>query len=102
MTEVVDKKNNHPHILRFENRDKDIPPQYFIVIEQDVIMECRNFTSALYYLISTHDIFNSSYNVTVKVVLFFIQRKIANFDDKSFKKSPVYLSVEFGIECYLD
>ena len=31
LTEVVDKKNNHPHILRFENGDEDIPPQYFIV-----------------------------------------------------------------------
>ena len=101
LTDVVDKNNNHTHILRFENSDEDIPPQYFIVIEQDVVMECRNFTSALYYVISTH-IFNISYNVTVKVVLFFIQRKIANFIDKSFKKSPVYLSVKSGIECYLD
>ena len=88
--------------MRFKNGDEDIPPQYFIVYEQDVVMECRNFTSALYYLISTHHIFNISYNVTVKVVLFYIQRKIANFNDKSFKKSPVYLSVESGIECYLD
>ena len=102
LTEVVDKTNNHPHILRFVDSDEDIPPQYFIVVEQDVVMESTNFTSALYHLISTHYIFNISYNVTVKDVLFFIQRKVANFDDKSFKKSAVYLSVESGIECYLD
>ena len=84
LTKDVDKKNNHPHILRFVDGDEVIPPQYVIAGEQDVVMEYRNFTSALYHLISTtHYIFNISYNVTVKNVLFFIQRKFASFDDKS-------------------
>ena len=101
-TEVVDRKNNHPHILMFIDGDEDIPCQFFIAVEQEITMECKDFVSALYYLISTHYVFNIAYNLTVKDVMHFIQSKFAKFEDKNFKKSAVYLSVESGIECYLD
>ena len=65
-------------------------------------MEANSFVSAIYYLFVTHYIFNISYNIKLKDVMFFIQEKIFKIEDSTFKKSAIYSTTSSAIECYLD
>ena len=68
--EVIDPNNNQPHIVRFVDASGDISPSYFIAVEQNLLMECRNIQSALYLMLATYYVFNIEYCTKIKDVLY--------------------------------
>ena len=60
-----------------------------------------DLTTAIFHLLSTHYVFNLSYHIRVKDILYFIQEKIMNISDPTVKKSSIYLSVTSAMECYM-
>ena len=84
------------------SQDADLPPAYFIAVEQKLLMECRSFVKALFSMLAVHYVFDMSYNPNVKDVLFFLQDKIAGVTDPGYKKSAIYNNISAAIECYLE
>ncbi len=54
-SKAVDQNNNHPHIVCFVG---DVAVQYFVAIEQELLIECKSMTNALYTMLATHFVFN--------------------------------------------
>ena len=50
--------------------------QYFIVVEQTLLMQCSNAISAM-FLLATHYIFNMAYHPKTNDILTFLQHKVA-------------------------
>ena len=82
--------------------------QYFIAVEQTLMLECRDIATALFLLLASHYVFNLSYHTKCTDFLIFIQEKVAKIpsvtsadsDSKHKKrkeKSPVALSHTNGI-----
>lgn len=68
--------NNHPHINQIVNTlDSDFSSQYFIAIEQFLLVECKSMESALLTAFVAHDIFNIEYR---KEFLFLYTRKLVS------------------------
>ena len=75
--------------------DHDEYMQYFIALEQSLIMECRDIVTALFLLLAAHYIFNLSYHAKVNELMRFLQEKVAGIQsDEAAKKikSPVATS----------
>ncbi|XP_019854847.1 PREDICTED: uncharacterized protein LOC109583811 [Amphimedon queenslandica] len=90
-----DKSNNCPHIVIFEGDELD---QYFIAIEQCLILECKDIPTALFLLIASHYVFNISYQPKAQDFFAFIESKLLNISSSTYKsKSPVALSHINGI-----
>lgn len=94
--------NNHPHIVKFVDSSNDIPPQYFIAIEQQLLLECKSLESAIFILVASHYVFNIEYHSMVKDVFCFLEEKVFGFADTSVKKSSIYLSESSSIDLYLE
>ena len=97
--EAIDKNNNFPHIVRFVDSDDDIRTQYYIAVEQDLHMECKNMTSAIFLLLAMHYVFNIQYHPKIHDVLYFIQERVLGLTD-NVRKSTQYLSFTSAIACY--
>ena len=73
-SEAVDHTNNQPYILRFvDAADSDFTPQYFIVVERSLLIECKNIKTALFSLFAVHYIFNVEYHSCVQDFHRFVQ-----------------------------
>ena len=97
--EVINAKNNFPHLVRLIDADEGIPDQFFIAVEQELLVKCRNISDALLTLISVHFIFNIEYNPKIHDIMCFIQEHVVGlcFDGR---KSAQYLSFTSAIDCY--
>lgn len=86
-SEAPDRENNQPHIVAIE---RDEYYQYMIAVEQSLILDCTEITTALFLLLATHYVFNLSYHMKADEFFTFIQEKIAKIAiDKEAKKRPV-------------
>lgn len=99
--EAVDAHNNQPHIVRFVDGSGDIPPNHFIAIEQELLLECRSLDRALFLMVAAHFVFNMEYSPKVKDVLFYLQEKVLGFPDPSLKQSSMYRNISSAIDLYL-
>lgn len=97
--EVIDSENNFPHIIRLIDADEGIPDQFFIAVEQELLVKCRNICDALLVLISVHYIFNIEYNPKVYDFFLFFQECILELSHEGRKSAP-YLSFTSAIDCY--
>ena len=77
--EAVDTCNNHPHIVKFTNVTSDVLPQYFVAIEQQLLIECKSIERAIFTVLAAHYAFNIEYHPMVKDVLYFLQEKVFRF-----------------------
>ena len=102
MQEAIDSSNNHPHIVKFIDPTTDMPPQFFIAVEQQLLLECKSLEKAVYVMVASHYVFNIEYHHRVKDVFIFLQEKILGFVDDTVKKSSIYLSVSSAIDLYLE
>ena len=93
--------NSQPHIVHFcdptENGD-ELAAQYFIAIEQILMIESSNVFAAVYYLIAAHYVFNLAYHSKVNYVLLFLQEKVFGLPSSSVKRTPTTLTHFSGIE----
>ena len=99
---MIDSNNNHPHIVRLFDTDSDIQAEYFVIIEQEVTVQCRSITNAVFALFAVHYVFNIEYHAKVKDVLYFIQDVVLGCPDTNFKKSAQYSSVVAALSCVSD
>ncbi len=63
--EALDQGNNQPHLVRFVG---DLSEQVFVAIEQELVLECKTFTNAIFTMLAVHFVFNLEYNHNVKDV----------------------------------
>lgn len=89
--------------------EQDDYDQYFIAIEQTLMLESRDVASAFFLVLASHYVFNLSYHSKLADFLIFVQERIAkipSFTDLSQKKrkekSPVSLSHVNGIVRFYD
>ena len=77
--EATDQANNQPHIVVFTDDDVVDDPmnQYFIAVEQTLLMQCSNAISAIFFLLAAHYIFNMAYHPKTNDILTFLQHKVA-------------------------
>lgn len=96
---MIDTRNNFLHLIRLIDADEGIPDQFFIAVEQELLVKCRNISNALLILISVHFIFNIEYNPKVHDIMCFIQEHVMGlpFDGR---KSAQYLSFTSAMDCY--
>ena len=97
-SEAIDKDNNQPHIVHFKNEDDEdgLMQQYFICVEQQLMMESSNLVSALFLCLAAHYIFNIQYHPKAKDVWEFIQENIANVSSKGTKRRNVTSCTHFS------
>ena len=98
--ECVDPANNQPFIIRLADSSSDLPPQFFIIIEGNLLIECKSLTDAVFALFAVHYIFNLQYHQRLGDFYTFFEEKL--FGMKSHNKhSPNYASVTTGVSTYL-
>ena len=71
--------------------------QYFISIEQQLMLECSTLIAALFYCMAAHYIFNLSYHPKSKEFWTFIQQKTFNLPSNELRLSPSAASHFTGI-----
>lgn len=101
-SEAPDKANNHPHIICFQDEEEDLCGQYFIAVEQMLIMESSSLVTAFFFLFCAHYIFNVQYHPKASEVMTFVQEKVLALPTMKYKRSPSVLSHISGIIRYLD
>ena len=73
--------------------------QYFISVEQKLILECKSITAAIYYCIAAHYIYNLSFHPKSGDVWVFLQNKVFDLPCKgNSKKLPSRESHFSGID----
>ena len=61
--EATEKNNNQPHIVMFSDENEDDPiNQYFVSVEQKLMMESSSITAAIFYTVAAHYIYNLNYH----------------------------------------
>ncbi len=97
-SEAIDKGNNQPHIVHFKSEDDEdsLMQQYFICVEQQLMMESSNLVSALFLCLAAHYIFNIQYHPKAKDVWEFIQMNMAKVSSKGTKKRNVTSCTHFS------
>lgn len=63
--------------------------QYFIAIEQTLIMQTQNLVSAIFFVVAAHYIFNMNYHPKLKDLMTFLQVKMAGLKDERHKWGAV-------------
>ena len=84
----MQKGNNQPHVVVIQHDEYE---QYFIAVEQCLIMETTDVATAIFLMLGSHYIFNLNYHPKVNDVMTFIQEKIAKIPSEGYHKvlSPV-------------
>ena len=75
----------------------DLAAQFFIAIEQQLMMETSNIFAAVFYLMASHYIFNLSYHNKINYVLLFLQEKVLDLPSSTVKRTPTALTHFSGI-----
>ena len=96
-SEAPDKQNNQPHVVPIHDLDEeesDVCGQYFIAIEQTLMLENSNIFAAIFYLIAAHYIFNVQYHAKALPILLFLQEKVPS---TNIRRTPTTLTHFTGI-----
>ena len=99
MTEAHEKNNQQPHIVVFKDEDDELN-QYFVSVEQELMLESGNLTAAIFYCLSPHYIFNLTYHKKSGDVWLFVQERVLGLPPKARVKHLPSSIVHFsGIQC---
>ena len=72
--EAPERNNNQPHIILFSDEDyedEDRLQQFFVCVEQTLMLECSNIVAAIFFCIGAHYIFNLNYHPKSGICLAF-------------------------------
>lgn len=84
------------------NVDYECPPQYFIALEQELIIECKTLFDSIFTLLAVHYVFNVVYHPRVKNFFLFFEEKVLELPCiQKGSKNAAYSSVVTGIESFL-
>ena len=84
---------------------EDISPlaQYFIAVEQELMLESSNLPTAIFLCLTAHFIFNLNYHRKTCEFWFFIQEKVAGVQSKAaMRHNPSATAHCTGIRCVFD
>ena len=85
-TEAVERGNNQPHIVVLLD---DVLTQYFVAIEQELMLESSSLPTASFLCLAAHYVFNLNYNRKAADFWLFIQEKMAGVQSKaSMRRNP--------------
>ena len=71
--------------------------QYFISVEQTLILESSNIFGAVFYWMAAHYIFNVQYHPRASSVLLFLQEKVFSLPSNSVRRTPTFMTHVSGI-----
>lgn len=72
--------------------------QFFISVEQNLMMECSNIAAAIFFCVVAHYIFNLSYHRKAGDVWLFVQEKVLGLPSKAgIRRNPSTISHFSGI-----
>ena len=90
-------------MLKDDEDEDTVLNQYFISVEQELMMETSNLTSAIFFCVAAHYIFNLTYHRKSGDVWLFFQEKILGLPSKPGTKRSATSLVHFsGIQRYYD
>jgi hypothetical protein len=89
-------------VFQDDESEGDMLPQYFIAIEQCLMLESSNLIAGVFFLLGAHYIFNVMYHPKAKDVLTFLQEKVLHLPSKLSKRSPSVIAHVSGIARYID
>ena len=90
-SEAPEPSNNQPHIVLFCDESEEVK-QYFVAVEQQLMMESVSLVSSVFLLLAAHYIFNLSYHPKSGDVWVFIQENVCQLPSKGSKRSPSYVT----------
>lgn len=106
VAEATEKDNNQPHIVMFRDDDVDeesIRNQYFVSVEQEIMMETSTLIFFHILCYCCHYIFNLTYHRKSGDVWVFIQEKVPGLASKTgTKRNPSAMSHFSGIQRVYD
>lgn len=85
--------SNQPMIVVMYDVDESVDNRYYIMIEQQLLLDSNSFTYTLFLLLAVHYVFNLQYNAVVEGTLRFLQEFVCNVKDKNAKHSASYTSI---------
>ena len=103
--EAIEKEShcNQLYIILFHDEDEDIMQQYFVCVEQELMIESTNIITAIFFCVAAHYIFNLSYHRKSGDMWLFIQETICGLPSKAgVKRNPSSSSHFSGIQRYFD
>ena len=89
-----------PRFLAFPGEE----PQYFIIVENEILCICRSFSYAIMVWFISHYVFNLEYSIKVREVALFVQEFIFALPATSGLKrckTATYLTVSTDIQSYM-
>ena len=96
-SEAPERNNSQPHIVLFIDDDEDLQ-QYFISVEQELMLETSNLIAAVFYCVAAHYIYNLSYHKKAGDFWIFAQEKMLQLPSKAgIKRSPSSVTHFSGI-----
>ena len=98
--QASDPHNSQPHIVMltdFESDDDNLS-QYFVSIEQHLILETSSLEQAIFQMLASHYVFNVQYNVKGREAFFFLQEKVLGLKGVQGKRSPSAIAHNQGIQ----
>ena len=99
MTEAHEKNNQQPHIVMFQDEDDELN-QYFVSVEQQLMLESGNLSAAIFYCLAAHYIFNLTYHKKSGDVWLFMQERVLGLPSKARVKHLSSSIAHFsGIQC---
>lgn len=102
INEGIDDTNNQPHLIMV-HPDSELPTQIFVVVEQNILQQCKSLRMGIFVMLANHFIFNSEYNSRVKEVMYFLQEKVMLLPDLvGPRKSAMYTSISALVELFTD
>lgn len=67
--------------------------EYFIMIEQDLLLKTARFDEALFLLLAVHYVFDLQYDVKVKEILTFLQEYVSKLKCGKVNLTATYAAV---------
>ena len=83
----------------FSDDNEDVIKQYFIAVEQELMMETSTSLAAL-FLFAAHYVFNLSYHAKVKECMQFLQQKVFALPSPNLRRSATTVAAIAGITRY--
>lgn len=90
--EIVGQSNQPMIVVLYDVVDNN-ENMYYIMIEQELLLDTRSFNEAIYLLLAVHYVFNLEYNTVVHEVMLFLQEFVCLLKSKTTKHSAVYTSI---------
>ena len=102
VSEASEQNNNQPHIVYFKDPDGELD-QFFISIEQALLLESGSLSAAIFYCVAAHFVFNLNYHKKSGDVWVFIQEKVLGIPSKpGVRCHPSSLAHFSGISRFCD